>query len=544
MSLLDDVPRHLVHPLGWTLLHFIWQGAACAAGLWLALRGIPAREANRRYVTSCTALLLAAFLPALTFLIYRQGFLPAELKTYDPTTGVLIAIPRSQVVVPAQPAALDYPEWVIAVERAFPPLIAAWMVGACVFGVRLGVCWVRLQNLRFRYVRPAEERLRRRLEEIAASIGVHRPVWLLESALTPVPTLVGWLRPTILIPASAISGLSPAMLEAILAHELAHVRRHDYIVNLLQSALEVLFFYHPATWWISNRIREERENACDDLAVATIGSPGTLGKALAHLELMRAPAPPQLAMAATGGALYTRIARLVLPPTSTGHERSPLPFALAFAALMGAIAPFAAPAGDQGAKSPGELDFAERARNVVFIDMRSTTLAEALGELTRQTGIRFHVPHDALEQRVRFEFPGVSAGVVVKSTFNLLEMDYPVNKHTGAIDAQWWPNAGPRPGETRHLSVENFHKRQTMFRQLKQDINWGQDEPLPLYEALAQLNELTGLEFRYPSELGELPVPTGREDTTARAVINAIARIHGLAYRYEDDSKITFHVKK
>ncbi len=544
MLVLDEIPRHLLHPLGWTLLHFIWQGAACAGGLAIALRGIPAREANRRYVTSCTALLLAAFLPALTFLIYRQGFLPAELRTYDPTSGVLIAIPRSQNALPPLPAAVEYPDWVMAVERVFPPLIAAWMFGACLFGVRLGVCWVRLQNMRFRYVRPAEERLRRRLEEIAASIGVHRPVWLLESAITPVPTLVGWLRPTILIPASAVTGLSPAMLEAVLAHELAHVRRHDYVVNLVQSALEVLFFYHPATWWISKRIREERENACDDLAVATIGNPGALGKALATLEMLKPPAPPRLAMAATGGSLYARISRLVLPPTSTGHERSPLPFALALAAMIGAIAPFAAPAGSPDSKTPAEIDYAGRTRSVVFIDLHGVTLKEALSELNRQTGIAFNVPDDALTQRVRYEFPGVSAGVVIKATFNLLEMDYPLDRQTGVVVANWWPEVGPRPGEVRHLSVENFHKRQTMFRQLKQDINWAQDEPLPMYEALAQLNELTGLEFAYPAELGELPVPTGHENTTARAVINAISKIHGLTYRYEDDSKITFHVKK
>jgi HEAT repeat protein len=122
--------------------------------------------------------------------------------------------------------------------------------------------------------------------------------------------VVGWLRPVILLPASALTGLSPQQLEAILAHELAHIRRHDYLINLLQAVVETLLFYHPAVWWVSRRIRQEREHCCDDLAVAVCGDSLTYARALLEMEQLRA-AGPQLAMAANGGSLMNRIQRLV-----------------------------------------------------------------------------------------------------------------------------------------------------------------------------------------------------------------------------------------
>ena len=93
------------------------------------------------------------------------------------------------------------------------------------------------------------------------------------SALVEVPTVIGSLRPVVLLPVSALAGMSPSQLDAILAHELAHIRRHDYLVNLLQTLVETLLFYHPAVWWLSRRIRIERENCCDDLGGGVCGDP-------------------------------------------------------------------------------------------------------------------------------------------------------------------------------------------------------------------------------------------------------------------------------
>ena len=171
-----------------------------------------------------------------------------------------------------------------------------------------------------------------RLVELGQRLGMDRPVKLLQSAFVEVPTVIGWLRPVILLPVGCLLGLSTAQLEAILAHELAHIRRHDYLVNLFQNVVETRLFYHTAVWWVSRRIREERENCCDDLAVEICGDRLTYARALATLEEMR-HTPGQLALAAAGAPLLQRIRRLV-GKSSTGATRPGWPLAGIVALLI------------------------------------------------------------------------------------------------------------------------------------------------------------------------------------------------------------------
>src|SRR5207253_10299038 len=135
---------------------------------------------------------------------------------------------------------------------------------------------------------------------------------VLESAVVRVPAVVGWLRPVILLPASALTGLTPQQLDVLLAHELAHVRRYDYLVNLVLSVIEMLLFYHPAVWWVSRRVREEREHCCDDMAVPACGDAHFYATALLGMERLRSPLPT-LSMAAAGGSLVARVRRLMAP---------------------------------------------------------------------------------------------------------------------------------------------------------------------------------------------------------------------------------------
>ena len=151
-----------------------------------------------------------------------------------------------------------------------------------------------------------------RFEPIKIKVGVRRAVALLESARVEVPTVIGWFRPVILLPIAALSGLDPADLDAILAHELAHIRRHDYLINLMQCMAETLLFYHPAARWVSGLIRQEREHCCDELAVAACGDAIRYARALASMEGLRGP-KFSLAPAANGGALLPRIRRILNP---------------------------------------------------------------------------------------------------------------------------------------------------------------------------------------------------------------------------------------
>jgi hypothetical protein len=224
-------------------------------------------------------------------------------------------------------------------------LILVWIAGVSMLSLRLLTGWIWVQRLRTRGNAPAADRWQQMAGRLSRRLHIGRAITLLESTLVEVPTVIGWLKPVVLLPASALAALSPQQLEAILAHELAHIRRHDYLVNLLQTLVETVLFYHPAVWWLSRRIRIERENCCDDLAVSLCGDPVAYAHALADLESLR-PVPSafrrkhddHIAMAATGGSLLERVRRLLGAPSShTGRAPAWLAGSVALL-LLGGIA--------------------------------------------------------------------------------------------------------------------------------------------------------------------------------------------------------------
>jgi uncharacterized protein (TIGR03435 family) len=194
-------------------------------------------------------------------------------------------------------------------------VVVVWLIGAAALWVRLAGGWVVAARMRSMLVRRASQEWQQTLRKLAAQIGLSRPVRLLVSALVQVPTVVGWLRPVVLVPVGALGGLPDEYVEVLLLHELAHIRRHDYLVNMFQSVAEALLFYHPAVWWVSGQIRAGRELCCDDIAVSVAGDALTYARALAHLESYHPAHISAAALAATGGSLADRIARLL------GHSR-------------------------------------------------------------------------------------------------------------------------------------------------------------------------------------------------------------------------------
>jgi GWxTD domain-containing protein len=278
----------LYHPwvqrLGWTLLHFLWQGTAIAVA-YAMLRGLLARSlsAPQRYVLACVALAAMATAPMLTFLL-----LPKDANA--PIGSWTISASESKQLMPA--------------------VVAIWLVGVLAFSIRLFGAWrftARLRTLSH----PAPGEWQQRLGEIAVRVGTGRAARLLISSLVDVPTVVGWLRPVILTPVEFLTGMPAEQITALLAHELAHIRRLDYLGSILQSVVEAVLFYHPAVWWISEQVRAERELCCDDLAVAAGGDVLTYARALAALEAHR-PSRLNPVLTANGGSLLNRIRRLIL----------------------------------------------------------------------------------------------------------------------------------------------------------------------------------------------------------------------------------------
>jgi beta-lactamase regulating signal transducer with metallopeptidase domain len=204
-------------------------------------------------------------------------------------------------------------------NHAAPWACLLWLVGVACLSSSMAAGVVHLNRLKKTGTEPTDNPLDRMLECLAQRMGVSRAVRLLVSESIEVPSVFGWLRPVVLLPATALTGFTPAQLEALLAHELAHLRRYDYVANWIQNVIETLLFYHPAVWWISRRVRVEREYCCDEMAVATCGDPLLYARALTAMETLRRPRP-RMALSARGGFLLGRIRRVLEPvrPTRRG----------------------------------------------------------------------------------------------------------------------------------------------------------------------------------------------------------------------------------
>lgn len=310
----------LVHGVGWALLHLLWQ--ASAVGLVLAgLLALLRRQAAAvRYVVACGALLLVAVLPVITIWNsvrseIKPGGADSEQSSSGTPTG---SFPLLELQAPmtaeitgngAAPPLSSYHEFPALLERYLPLIVGLWLLGVLCASAKLMFAWMRLRRLATRST-PASPEWQQALARLRRRIRLSVPVRLWESAAVEVPTVIGWIRPIILLPVTALTGLSRQQLETIIAHELAHIRRHDFLINLLQTAVETLLFYHPAVWWISSQIRIEREHCCDDLAVEICGNPLLYARALADLEQTRFPSSLP-AVALSGGSLLRRVRRLI-----------------------------------------------------------------------------------------------------------------------------------------------------------------------------------------------------------------------------------------
>ena len=315
---MSNLLNAVIPALGWSLLHFLWQGLLIGCVAALLLHALRNARPQARYLVACSALLLCAALPLANF-AWRladaadTGYvLPAPLES-----AAIAAIPGAADGQGAETALVDVDamaSWEYLLRRQMPWLVLLWAAGAALMTLRLslGLQWVRTRTLPNHY--HADAGWQARATALAQRMGIRRPVRLgVSDDALEGPITAGILRPIVLLPASLVSGLPPDLLEALLAHELAHVRRHDYLVNLVQSGIEIFLFYHPSVWMLSQSIRREREQIADDLAASTLGEPRRLALALSELDKFQFTTHHFAAPAANGGDLMSRIKRLIRP---------------------------------------------------------------------------------------------------------------------------------------------------------------------------------------------------------------------------------------
>ncbi len=346
----------VVHRLGWMLLHSLWQLVLVAVLLAATLVALRRRSANARYLAGCVALVLMAALPTVTVLMVPGvpgGVAGAAQAARAPAAAMparagqwhLDGLRGSEAPSAADTGIPWHTRLANWLESHLRWIVAAWLAGVSALSLRMAAGWAAAERLRRRGCSEVGEPWQGRLAELGRRIGVTRPVQMLESGLARVPTVIGHMRPVILLPVAALTGLAPQQIEAIVAHELAHIRRYDYLVNLAQVVMETLLFYHPAAWWVSRRIRVERENCCDDIAIEVCGDRFAYIRALVSLEESRAQDAPAagLAVAWQGTLLLERARRLLGVPAPAGDSScrwtaGPVLLAGAFAIILGLVA--------------------------------------------------------------------------------------------------------------------------------------------------------------------------------------------------------------
>ena len=313
--------------LGMALLHVLWQALLIAMLTALALRALRGAKAQTRYLVCCSALLACAALPVAYVVTHSDAnnMNPSSLNTLSIETltgqndvnSLASRFPfDTQSKVGQMLVTLEQQMKRVVVDT--PQLLWCWALGVAVMALRmaLGLFWVR--NLVAHAQLKTYPEWQKKLNQFAQQMGIQREIRMGVSNQISAPVTAGWWRPIVIVPSSLFSAMPVDLLEALLAHEIAHIKRYDYVVNLLQSAIEIFLFYHPAVWWLSKQIRIAREQIADDLAAGLLGEPRRLALALSELEQFQF-SHPQLAQAAHGGNLMSRITRLVRPevPTKT-----------------------------------------------------------------------------------------------------------------------------------------------------------------------------------------------------------------------------------
>ena len=309
-----------IEALGWTLIHSLWQGALIAIVIAIIMIFLQKSSARFRYLIYSIALLLIFASSLVTFIkqynISNQGNLitsTSERSEVNPAIAIFTeAVLQSSTKGEVQKIWLTFQNYF---NRNMPLLVALWFIGLVIFMLRLFGGMAYTQRLKYYKVGEISDHWKQKFNKLSTQVGIKKSVRFIESAVVKVPVVVNIIKPIVIIPIGMLSQMPPDQIEAIVAHELAHIYRKDYLFNLLQSFIEVIFFYHPAVWWLSNNIRSERENICDDIAVIYCKNSLSYARALAAIQELQVQseilAP---AFSSKRNLLLNRIQRMMKKP--------------------------------------------------------------------------------------------------------------------------------------------------------------------------------------------------------------------------------------
>ena len=315
------IPDGYLYALGWMLVHSLWQIAGLGLTLWLLLKFFKNRSAAFKYHLGTFTLLLILAGSVTTAVLSFEKYTPSsEIIESNITSQKDLALPV-ELLESVEQDGIGMPQasFYSSIEKRIPILVNLWLIGAILFLIKFGGSIIDLGKLYKSPKKPIAAEWQKVLNSCSEKLGIKYSIGIFESRFINTPLTFGLIKPVVLIPVGLIFQLTPSQLEAIITHELAHIKRQDFLVNFIQSALEVIFFFHPAFWWINGVIRTEREHACDDIAIDLGVHPKDLANALAISTNYSMEIAPELTLAASSGKNPTlnRIRRIMgLNPTS------------------------------------------------------------------------------------------------------------------------------------------------------------------------------------------------------------------------------------
>ncbi|MCD4834904.1 MAG: M48 family metalloprotease [Bacteroidales bacterium] len=319
MSILSDLlSDKVITALGWNIFHILWQGVIIALVLSVVLRFLKGKSAQIRYLISLVSLFLMLGLSIFNFTNNYDDNLSKTINTgslYQPESSnvLLIDLNNTEINATSKEVLAKFKNRLENIDKYFPLIVNIWIIGMLIFIVKFILSYLYTNRLKKIKITSISEEWLGRFLKLQEQLKINRTVSYIESQLIKIPLVLGYLKPVIVIPVEMLSGIPSNQIEAIIAHELAHIRRNDYIFNVLQTIIETVFFFHPAVWYISSQIRNERENCCDDMALTVCDGSLVYAKALVSVqELTLGKHYAAVAFSGRKKHLLNRIKRMIM----------------------------------------------------------------------------------------------------------------------------------------------------------------------------------------------------------------------------------------
>jgi len=316
-GLLDS---QMINALGWSILHILWQGFIVAFILGFALRILHKKSSQLKYLLSVSSILLIVGLSVYNFISYSDNKKDDNLfinKNVEVVNGIKINPPHTEANHAIYEGLIidKIKAKITSAEKFFPLMVNIWLIGVLVFVIKLILSIFYTSRFKYKYCQSISAVWLKKFNLIEEKLMIEKAIQYIESGIVKTPIVLGYFKPAVIIPVGMLTGIPENQIEAIIAHELAHIRRNDYIINVIQTIIETVFFFHPAVWYISSKIRNERENCCDDIAIKVCDGNLTYAKALVSIqEFSLGKHYAAVAFSGQKKHLLNRIKRIVMKP--------------------------------------------------------------------------------------------------------------------------------------------------------------------------------------------------------------------------------------